>query len=373
MEANLSTPGSNNAWYALTGPDSDVVLSTRIRLARNLANFPFPKKLQGNDAQRIQSIVFDAVNQFSDSDQFQAISVDKLDSLGSSILQERGVLESSSGENIGIIMRLDGRISCTVNSVDHVRIAAFSSGLDFEKVYALCRTVDDDLQKHIQFAASYDFGYLTSSVFDAGSGMKISFRLHLPSLSIQQKIASVASDLFKKGIQFTACFGAGGLDIASSGGGVGSSLGSCYQLSGFNSFTGTEVDQAAVIVSAVKQLAELERKARAECKEKSATDIRNSIYRSYALAKFSKFIPLREAIDIISNIKWGKSLDLLSGIDDASLHALLYRVQSAHLEFVLRSGNFNFEPDIADCEEKKINRLRALTLQEAFADVRLAE
>lgn len=373
MSSSISSESSANAWYACQGNDSDVVLSTRVRLARNLANFPFPSKLQGNDGQRIQSIVFDAVNQNEKRDEFHAISVEKLDPTGAAILKERGVLEETEGKDLGIIMSLDGKLSCTVNSVDHVRISSFASGLDYDGAYSLCHSFDEELQKYIQFAASYEFGYLTSSVFDAGSGMKLSFRLHLPSLSVQQKIASVASDLYKKGIQFTACFGAGGADKVSSQGGLGTSLGSCYQVSGFNSFTGSELDQAANVISAVKQIVEQERKARAECKEKNATDIRNDIYRSFALAKFSKFISLREAIDIISNLKWGRNMSLLTGIDDAGLHALLYRVQEAHIQMVLKSGSFNFEKDIADNTEKKVCRLRALILQEAFEDVRLAE
>lgn len=378
MDNEITSSSSTNAWYSCPGNETDVVLSTRVRLARNLANFPFPKKLLGNDGQRIQSIVFDAVNQSPDRENFYAISVNKLDPIGARILTERGVLEADTinepaNDSLGIIMRLDGKVSCTVNSVDHVRIASFATGLNFEDAYSLCKVFDEDMQKHIQFAASYDFGYLTSSIYDAGSGMKISFRVHLPSLSMQGRIAAVAADLYKKNIQFTACFGAGGSDKASAAGGMGSSLGSCYQISGFNSFTGTEIDQAAAIVSAVKQVVELERKAREECKEKMATDIRNDIYRSFALAKFSKFITLREAIDIISNLKWGRSMSLLTGIDDVSLHALLYRIQEAHIQMVLKSGNFNFEKDIADNNDKKICRLRALILQEAFEDVRLAE
>lgn len=376
MNTEISNASSTNAWYSCEGNDTDVVLSTRVRLARNLANFPFPKKLQGNDAQRIQSIVFDAVNQSSDRENFYAISVNKLDPVGARILTERGVLEaetSNTNDSLGIIMRLDGKVSCTVNSIDHVRISSFAAGLSFEDAYSLCKVFDEDLQKHIQFAASFDFGYLTSSIYDAGSGMKISFRVHLPSLSMQQRIAAVAAELYKKGIQFTACYGAGGAEKASAAGGMGTSLGACYQISGFNSYTGTEIDQAATIIASVRQVIELERKARAECKEKNATDIRNDIYRSFALAKFSKFITLREAIDIISNLKWGRSMSLLTGIDDVSLHALLYRIQEAHIQMVLKSGNFNFEPDIADNNDKKICRLRALILQEAFEDVRLAE
>lgn len=399
METHIQTPGNSDAWYSCDGAENDVVLSTRVRLARNLANFPFPSKLRETDGQRIQSIVFDAFNQFDTAGQFQALAIEKLDPLGSRILQERGVLDgvdsvattSKSGqgsgafvgsslvektnddENRGIVMRTDGKVSCTVNIVDHVRIASFMPGLDVDNALGLCREVDEGMQKNIQFAASYEFGYLTSSITDAGSGMKVSVRVHLPSLSLLGRIPAVAGNLQEKGILFTACYGAGGIDSVSPAGGKGSSLGAYYQLSSKNSFSGNEYDQTTAIAAATKQIAEQERKARSECKDSMPTVIRDEIYRAYALSRFSKFISLREAIDIVSNVKWGKDLELLNGIGDSELHALLYRIQQAHLEFVLKSGNFNFEKDIADNTDKKVCRLRALILQEAFEDIHLAE
>jgi len=273
----------------------------------------------------------------------------------------------------GIVMRTDGKVSCTVNMQDHVRIASFSSGLEVEKALGVCHEVDEGIQKSVQFAASYEFGYLTSSLFDAGSGMKLSFRVHLPSLSALSRIPAVIKDMQARGMTFTSCYGAGGSDAVCGSGGIGTSLGAYYQVSGTNCLSGTEFDQAAAVTAAGRQLAELERTARGECLEKMPTSIRNEVYRSYALSRFSQFLSFREAIDIISGLKWGKDMGLLTGINDAELHALLYRVQQAHLEFVLKSGSFNFEKDIADNTEKKVCRLRALILQEAFEDIHLAE
>src|SRR5574344_89598 len=127
MEGPIAAPGNNDAWYSYAGSDDDVILSTRVRLARNLANFPFPQKLRGTDGQRVQAIVFDAFNHLDNGDQFQAISIEKLDPLGSRILQERGVLsaeeistekkdgDADTDRGCGIVMRTDGKVSCTVN------------------------------------------------------------------------------------------------------------------------------------------------------------------------------------------------------------------------------------------------------------------
>ncbi|HBG66324.1 MAG TPA: hypothetical protein DDW78_07625 [Treponema sp.] len=365
-----------DAWYTYRGNDDDVVVSTKVRLARNLANFPFPAKLRGTDGERIQSIVFDAFNHLEDCEQFQAIAVSQLDSLGSRILEERGILgpsAGSSGKDAGIILRTDGRVACTVNIADHVHISSFAPGMDCSTALQVSQAVDKGLQQHIQFAASYDFGYLTSSLLDSGSGMRISIRVHLPSLSMQGRIRSIAEDMSGKGVLFSASFGSGGMDNVSGAGGTGASLGAYYELSSTNCGSGSELDQLASIVSAGKKIMEMERSARSECRRDMPSDVRNYLYRSVALARSSLFIPLREAIDIISGIKWGTDMGMLCGIEDASLRALLYRIQEGHLEYVLKNGSFKFEKDVSANAAKKNERLRALILQEAFEDVKVIQ
>lgn len=365
---------TNDAWYSFPGAENDVVLSTRVRLARNLANFPFPQKLSGGDGERVRALLFDAFNRVEDSERYHSIFVNQLDSLGATILQERGVLpeRAASERNSGIILRNDGRLACTVNIGDHVHISSFASGLDCDGAFSVCHALDLQLQQSVQFAASYDHGYLTTSLLDAGSGMKLSVRMHLPCLSLQGRLRSVMDDMASKGIAVTACFGAGGLNGVSSLGSRGAALGAFYQLTSTNSFTGSEIDQIAVVASSAKQLLEQERAAREECATTMVSDIKNYLYRSIALARYSLFVPLREAIDLISGIKLGNDLKLVNGIDAAGIHALLYRVQNGHLEFVAKNGTFQFEKDIATNTQKKNDRLRALILQEAFEHCILA-
>ncbi len=355
MSEHLAS-SSPDAWYALSGNEDDVVLATTMVLRRNLANFPFPQKLSKTESQRIQSLVFDAFNHLKDAESFQAISVSHLDSLVKKVLQERGILDFQDDEKIGIILRTDGKVSCAVNDGDHLRLNVFVSGLNFENVSAISKEIDLGLQQKLQFAASYDFGYLTSDVFDAGSGMKLSLKFHLPSLSFQSRIRGLANDMIEKGISFEAHYGTAK---------QGTALGAFYTITSINSQTGGELDQIASVVSAGRRIADLERAAREECKKNNLTEVRNALYRAVALSRSSLFIPLREAIELVSTIKWGLDMGLLTGIEDSFLHALLYRIQEAHLEYFWRNGTFEFENDITN-DYKKNERLRALILQEAF-------
>ena len=362
------------AWYADAGAENDVILSSRIRLARNLANFPFPARLRGNDGERIQSIVTDAFNHLDNADDFQAICVKDLDSLGSKVLDERGILSgtaASAGKasDQEVILRKDGRLACTVNVQDHLHISSFAAGLDFDKAVEEGRSVDKQLQKRIQFAASYDYGFLTSSVMDAGSGMRLSVRVHLPSLSVLGRIRGAIQALSSSNVAFRASFGAGTGGAVSGNGGSGTSLGSYYDIYTVDCQTGSEYDQIATIVAAAKKIAELERLAREECGKTMESEVRNCLYRSLALAKSSIFISLREGIDIVSGVKWGLDMKLASGIELSELYALLFRIQEGHLEYVLKNGNFTFEADVEGKKNKEEERLRAIILQEAFSNI----
>ena len=290
----------SGAWYACAGLEQDIVVATRATLSRNLANFPFPDKLNDSESERIQSIVFDAFNFLKNAEDFQAISVCKLDGIGNKIMHERGILFDSKGKKTGLVLRNDGKISCTVNADDHLKISSFINSLQY---------------------------------FDESSNVK-----------------NISGD----GFNLLACYGSGGGNALSGFGTKGTSLGGYYIVVPKISAGGSEFDQIASIQCAVQNILKEERAARKTCKAQHITEISNYALRSLALAKSSFFISLREAIDIISGVKFGKDIGVFCGIEDSDLHALLYRVQEGHLEYVLDNGKFKFEKDIQDNRPRKI-------------------
>ena len=363
---------TGEAWYTYNGNDSDVVLSSRIVMSRNLSSFPFPSQLQENECKRILSIVFSAFLDLGAGDEFQSLPINNLDPLGTKILQERGMLpDAINTEGTGIVLRMDGKISCTVNLGDHLKICVYAPGLDFDSVMSLSGNLDSGLQKKMQFAASRDFGYLTSDVLDAGSGMHLGLRLHLPSLAALGKIKDIAEEYNSNGLTFSASYGSGGSDFVSGTDWPASSLGCYYDLATVNCMEGSQIDQLTSIASAGIKLKEMERNSRQECLDSIPSTIKNYVYRALTLSRSSLFMPLREAISIVSGIKWGLDMGILSGTDDPRLHSLLYRIQDGHMEYVLRNGAFNFEDDIKRDVVKRNQRLRALILQDAFKDVRI--
>lgn len=362
--SNSSMPSSKDAWYSITGPENDIVLSTRVRLTRNLANFPFPSCFHADDGERVRSLVFDSFSQMENPEQYQSIAVKNLEPLGQRLLIERGVIspEIVSQPMTGVIVRVDGRVSCLVNSVDHLRIASLVPGMDGLSALNLSHFVDEEVQKKLQLAAAVDFGYLTSNIRDVGSGMKVSFLLHLPSVSQAGLAERVFKDIMSDGYVISGFYG--------SGNDTGSSLGSYYQISNGSSLLGNEQTQIEELTSVVKNIIELERKTREDIADNKPTTIRDSVYRAIAVVKYSRFIGSREGIDLLSKIKWGLDMGLLSGVSDTDLFSLLYRIQSAHLQYVIRTSTLNYEKDV-NSDELKIDRLRSLIIQETLANMQL--
>lgn len=346
-----------DSWYLQSGIDSDVVLSTRIRLARNLADFPFPEFQKGDDAQRVQTLVFDAFSQLEDADDWQLLAVPGMDKLGRQLLSERSILPTDMIDTpVGAAaIRTDGRMSATINRRDHLHLSYVMPGFAPSDCLDSVRTFDGTLQKKLSFAGNKEFGYLTSRLKDTGTGMKISCLLHLPSVHELGLQETLFRSLVDTGYDVYACFAPAGTEVTS--------LGAWYRISTNHSFPMSETDQLAAITSAGHNIIEIERKSRQDLIITKPTIIRDRVYRALAAVKFSKFITLREGVELISAIKWGIDLGLLEGVSDSQLYSLLIRIQGGHLTFALRSGEVEFEKDV-NTPDQKIARLRALIMQE---------
>ncbi len=359
------------AWYSLEGMDGDVVVSTRVRISRNLANFPFPARFKGDDAERVQSIIMDAFQNVKNPDDFHSIAASSLGELNRRVLEERGVLKPIEEVRARVLpieaqvlLNQDGNTSAVVNSSDHLKIASFSSGLDFRKCFDSVKALDDELQETLQFAGSHDFGYLTCAMKDAGSGMKLSARISLPASVKFSRMQPVMDFLSEKKIAVFPAFP----PLAK----INSPpAGSFFLLANAFSNRGSEIDQIAEMEAACKFIAEYERKILTEFADNQMTIARNSVLRAYSISNMSLLVSLREAVDVVSDLLLGVRLDMVCGIDCRGLCALLYRIQDGHLSYLMENGGFDFEEDVRNDRRLRLDRLRALTLQEALENVSL--
>lgn len=368
---------TESAWFAHKGPDNDVILSTRVRLVRNLADFPFPSKMNDEDRYRVNSLVYDA---FSSLDSFHYLDFKELSRPGKEILIDKNILseqKESNAENTSktgespkksyeptavLFNYEDESLSCLVNESDHIKLSAFVSGLDCERAMEKIFKVDEKLQEKLQFAASIDFGYMTSHIKDCGTGMKISIRILIPSIVLSGQLDSLISLIQEKKLQIKPVFKPGQSDLCDFSNFI-------FDVSLSNSFEGSEFDQMALIQSVGKLILKTERKIRTEFADNNFTVVLNFFKQNYAKALYSLLLSYEECVSIVSAVKWGLHIGLISGISDSELNSLYFRAKSGHLKYLCDNFNFNFEADIKKSENLQIKRLRTIVIQQAFEGI----
>lgn len=353
-----------DAWYTQDGPDNDAVLSTRTRLARNLGGFVFPGRIKSDDAESVLSLVFDAFNHLENPDDYQKVRLSALDARGRSILAERGVIETGAGTEPwkGVVVRNDGMLGATVNIEDHLRLSSFSPGLSVFACSSSVFRIDDILQKKLQFSALPGMGYLAQDIRNTGSAMKISVLCSLQGLCLNGLLERVIREYLAQGFSIRGFFGSS----------RNTSLGCLYQLSGGSCSSGDIQSQITRMEQAAGKLAALERRCRTDLFEARKTELEDTVFRALSTAKYARFIGRDEAVDLIERIRLGLNLELVTGITNTELTALLYRIQSAHISFVISSGSIIIEEDVRQ-EEQKLERLRAMVIQEVLKHADIQE
>lgn len=346
-------------WFSYSGPYEDVVISTRCRIARNLADFPFPVKLSEDDLQRVNSLVYDA---FNDNPIYHYIDFNTISFPGKEILIDKNIIKGNKDFSCSaVVLDENESTTCLVNEKDHIKIASLVSGLDCEKAMENTYKVDEFLQQKLQFAASYEFGYLTSYLKDCGTGMKITLRVFIPGIVMTGKFDSVISLVQEKNLCIQPVYKVDG----------STNFASCiFDIFPGSSSRGTELDQLAASQSIGLLILKTERKIRSEFADNNPTIVHNFVNRSYAKAMYSLLLSYEDAVNVISGIKWGLQLGVIEGITDDELNALYYRTKHGHLLYLSDNYTFTYEEDLRSDQEMQIERLRTVVIQQAFEQIK---
>ena len=342
------------SWYSMSGKDDDVIISTRVRLARNLADFMFPSKMTADDAARIQSLIYDA-SAFNQN--YSLIDLASISTASKRLLKDKNIL---SGRNCGAIL-LDGSREasfCLINESDHLKIVEYAAGFDCDGPVRSCYEKDELFQNKLQFAGSFQLGYLTSRLRDLGSGLKITVRIFIPATVLSGSLKTVTDFLNEKDCFLTPLFPSETKRADFSN--------FLFDLSSSNSFSGSELEQLAQIESAVMHLLKTERKISAEFADNNPTVVLNFFRQSFAKAMNSLLLSYDEAVDIISCVKWGLTTGLIKGISHAELDSMYFATKDGYLDYMCNSFPFEFEADIKSDVNLQLKRLRAAVIQQSF-------
>ena len=316
--------GSGGEWLKGTGPESDIVISSRIRLARNLSEFPFVRKCSDSDKASIESRVADLINQESKwSDPVNYFRVDQMNDLDRQFLIERQLISRELAESNGarsVLIDSDEKFSLMINEEDHLRIQAVQSGLDLTEAWHRINAIDDFVDSCLTYAFHPRFGYLTACPTNVGTGMRVSVMLHLPALVMTRELEKVFRSLQKINLAVRGLHGEGS-----------EAMGDFYQISNQITLGKSEVELVQQVNEVIPVMIEYERKARDFLLRESRDELSDRVSRAHGILQNAKTISSEETMHLLSSIRLGVNLGLIE-VDIPMLNRLFLQTQPAHLQ-----------------------------------------
>jgi len=305
-----------NKWYAQKGEQGDVVLSTRVRLARNLADIPFAAKLDARGKQKVCEEIRTAAKDLP----LRWIDMADLPPLEAVSMAERRLISADFAKQeagTALLLRGDERVSAMLCEEDHLRIQAYSPGLALEETYAMADELDTALGRGLSYAFDERLGYLTQCPTNLGTAMRASVLLHLPALAALGRVGHLSESIGKLGLTIRGAFGEGS-----------EAEGSLFQLS--NQVTlGIEERQALENLQAITlQIAEQERRAQKELLQRPEWD--NKCWRAYGILRYARILDSGDAIKLLSLARLGVAGGVLP-VEIETLNALMTDIQPATL------------------------------------------
>jgi len=321
IEEIISSPVS---WLDGSGQDADIILSCRIRLARNLSSIPFPNRASREDLLRIRELIREAQAQSPSLEDSFYLEMETLSRLDKQMLAERRLISpvfaESKRPSAAIISR-DEKISIMINEEDHLRIQSLQSGLNMEAAWEAIRNVDEELGRVLNYAFSDRFGYLTACPTNTGTGMRVSIFIHLPALRMTRELEKILSGNTPTGITVRGFYGEGS-DV----------LGNIFQLSNQLTLGWTERRIMEDLNRVAREVLGREQEAREKLLREDRIQIEDRVFRACGILSQARILNSVEFINLLSALILGVDLGLLKGIDRKVLNELMVITQPAHIQ-----------------------------------------
>ncbi|MFR3237451.1 MAG: protein arginine kinase [Acutalibacter sp.] len=310
-------------WYEKSGNCGDVVCSTRVRLARNLKQFPFPAKATDPQREAVEQKVRDALLSGNSilSKEFRFVPLENASEEEAVSLVERHIVSPefiSDRRGKAVLISDDESISIMVNEEDHLRIQVLREGFSLKEAAETADRIDTLLSETLDFAYDPEFGYLTQCPTNLGTGMRASVMLHLPALTENGAMPRIASNLSKLGLTLRGTYGEGS-----------KSVGGLYQLSNQITLGLSENEAIENLRSITVQLMEEERKARSQMAQDVAWQ--DKIDRAAGILKTARVLSSSECMELLSYVRFGISVGILQGVTTEELNGLMVNVQPGTL------------------------------------------
>ncbi len=330
MPEDLGIGESGLDWIDASGEFADIVLSTRVRLARNIQGHPFGVRARPHDRIRVNERMRELLPRVVPLRGARILEIPEMSARERALLLERRL---ASRELVGekgnrapapgsaLVLAPGASVSVMLNEEDHLRLQTLFSGLRVQEAWSVLDAMDDAVGAEVPYAFHPEFGFLTSCPTNVGTGLRASVLLHLPALVLTKEIGRVLQGISQVGLTFRGLYGEGSEVV-----------GNFFQLSNQTTLGKSEEDLVDHLDRMVRQVIQYEQKARGVLLRDAASVTEDKIWRAYGLLRYARSLSFEEFMNLLSGVRLGVSLKLLPGLRVYSLNELMIYTQPAHLE-----------------------------------------
>ncbi len=319
-------PDGGAGWLEASGEHADIVISTRIRLARNLEGYAFTPRARDGERLRILAQVREAFGSLESIEDGVLIRVDELSPEDRLLLHERHLVSKElAGLNeqpvrTGAAVYLARGVGIMVNEEDHLRIQALHSGFHVADAFGVVERLDNELGARVPYAFHNEFGYLTACPTNVGTGLRASVLIHLPGLVLTKEITKVLAGLQQVGLTYRGMYGEGSEVV-----------GNFFQISNQTTLGRSEGELLDFLVRVIKHVIEREEESRRVLLRDAGYIIEDKLWRAFGTLRYARSLSFDEAMNYLSGVRLAVGLKLITGLSVYTLNKLLIFSQSAHL------------------------------------------
>lgn len=317
---------ARTSWMSSDGPESEIVLTSRIRLARNIQDVKFPllfsKEAADNVIQQVESSLLKHSSQ--PFGEMELLEMNELNTLEKRVLVEKHLISPQLAEQSpygAVILSEDEEISIMLNEEDHIRIQCIKPGLQIEEAFKEADTIDDLIEKKINYAYHAEMGFLTSCPTNIGTGLRASVMMHLPGMVLTQQMNRIIPAIQQLGLVVRGIYGEGS-----------EALGNIFQISNQITLGRSEKDIIEELKSVVTQLIDQEKEARNALAQTSNIQLEDRVFRSYGILCNSRIMETKEAAKCLSDVRLGIDMGYIKNISKSILNELMILTQPGFLQ-----------------------------------------
>ncbi|MBV7274481.1 protein arginine kinase [Clostridium thailandense] len=342
-------------WINSNGKLDDFVLSSRIRFARNIEKIPFPHKLNIEKAKQVIKLVEDAFYTSSHvGEKFTTNYLDDKDMISKQVFLERHLISKNLIDNSNksaFILNSDETISIMINEEDHIRVQCITAGLNLEEAYDLSDKIDNLLEEKLDYAFDEKLGYITSCPTNIGTGLRASVMIHLPAISLSNKINGIINAVSQVGMTVRGLYGEGS-----------KAVGDIYQISNQITLGLSEEEIVGNLEAVVRQIMNEEIFLRQDLMKKYKDEIEDRIYRALGILKSAVLLNSNECLKLLSDVRLGVEMGIIKDVDKVTLNNLLVNTQPASIQQICRKKLSSKESELSRAKLVK-ERLVQVTTQ----------